>query len=456
MKTIYTLLICFVVNIPAFAQSTIQTAMHFTFSNYINYFPPLGTVPPVGPDYGCITSHLGRPSWFYFNVCGADSGAVVPRLAISGTWNNYDGLIIWGPFDDTTNLISKLTAANIDTCAWIGGGSLFFQLPTLEYPKFYIGMVSVLDSSGAPSINALWTGGNWVDLRCGISNSRIANYKQDICMVTLDSTTQKNMIIWEKKDNYQIASVNIYREGFNAGQYDSIGNVPITADGYFIDQAVNPNQKSYKYRTSGLDSSGQTFYGNYSNQGYHDSSIVHETIHLLGSLGLNNEVNLSWNAYKGFAYSTFYIYRGTSSANAQLIDSVSATTYSYSDYNAQPGLNYYRVVVNKSSGCSPDGIIVYSQVHSNNPVATITGLENIYYSNDFNIYPNPAINTFTISFTKDINDGVINIYNLIGEKLYSRNFTGKELIIENKLERGVYSLQFTSGNKTVNKQLIIK
>src|SRR5262249_48105474 len=160
---------------------------------------------------------------------------------------------------------------------------------------------------------------------------------------TLDSATQQNMVVWEKQNNFEIQSFNIYREGSVVGQFDSIGNVLATNDGKFIDQAAVPNQQSYKYTMSAVDSCGHTTL----HYLITSSALVHQTIHLAASQGLGNEVNLTWNPYIGFSYNTFYIYRGSSATTLQILDSVSATTYAYTDYTAQEGLNYYRVTAKK-------------------------------------------------------------------------------------------------------------
>lgn len=455
MKTICLFLIVTIITISCSAQSTIDSAFHFTFYNSLNYNPPIGTHAPVGPDYGCLSSQTNRPIWFYFTVCGADSGTVPAEVAISynvhnGAWQF--GLILWGPFDDTINIASKLTASNIDTCIPILGFTTFLQLHHLQFPKIYYGMFSMTDNVQFGGMDRMWTGSYWFDDRCGICNSRVANYKQDICMVTLDTSTQKNMIIWDKKYNFEISSFNIYREGVVAGQFDSIGNVSVNDYGVFIDNGVNPNQQSYKYRMSGLDSCAST---SLKYNQYNDSALVHATIHLQASPGLNNEVNLSWNPYVGFPYGTFYIYRGSSPNLFQILDSVSASTYSYTDYNAQAGLNYYKVTSRKPDGCSPDGgTTVYHEARSNNPYTNNVGIDELYHSFYFKVSPNPANDDFNISFSKNIKDGIVVLFNVMGEKVYSENFNGTQVIINCKLNEGIYFVRVTEGNDTLTQKII--
>ena len=293
-------------------------------------------------------------------------------------------------------------------------------------------------------LNAGGTGGWYMDDRCGISNSRVANYKQDICMVTVDSATQKNRIVWENKNNFQIESFNIYREGVVINQFDSIGNVSVTANSLFIDYAVNPNQRSYKYKVTAIDSSGQTAF--YYNSITHDSAIVHATIHVQANAGLNNEVNLAWNAYSGFTYNTFYIYRGANSNNFQILDSVSASTFSYTDFNAPAGLNYYKVTVHRNGGCSPDGgTTVYYQATSNNPYALSVGINEFVESAAFIISPNPFMEELRIISSTEIHDGQIKLFNSIGELLYQDLYSGKEKLMTIELPKGIFLLIVTGA-----------
>jgi hypothetical protein len=445
MKTLSSFVLLLLIVTNGFSQSSIDDPFHFTFSNYTQYHPPLGLQVPVGPDYGCAANHTAKTIWFYFETCGKDSGASEAAISPFTSANGHVAVVIWGPFDDTINIVSKLTTANIDTCALLFVPGNLVSLRNLQYPKIYYGMVG-LDS--ASTFSQLGTGGAglwWFDDRCGLYNGKVTNYKQDICMVTLDSITQKNKIIWEKKDNFGIASFNIYRESTSAGQFDSIGNVLVTADGSYIDNFVNPNQQAYKYRIAGIDSSGNTALIYNSNPA--DSARVHETIHLQSSIGVNNEVNLHWNAYIGFPYNTFYIYRGDSINNLQLIDSVSATTFSYTDLTPPSGIHYYRITVKNPSGCSPDGgNTIYSQAISNHPLTNIpTGLNNFQNSIRYTLSPNPFKDNFTITFKKNISNGILEIYNTLGKIIFVKEINGSQQIINCSLEKGLYFIQIKEG-----------
>ena len=164
-----------------------------------------------------------------------------------------------------------------------------------------------------------------------------------ICLVTLDSLTQKNMVIWERQRGFSTAYYNIFRESTTAGVYVKIGTSPFDSLSVFIDHNSNPRKQAHRYRISAVDS-----FGNESSR-----SPVHKTIHLTAYKGLSNENHLIWTAYEGKSIGTYYIYRGTSYNNLALIDSIQSSLTEYSDFTASPGLQYYFVTFKFLDWCYP-------------------------------------------------------------------------------------------------------
>ncbi len=89
----------------------------------------------------------------------------------------------------------------------------------------------------------------------------------------------------------------------------------------------------------------------------------------------------------------------------------------------------YSVSITDSDGCSA----------TSSPVnITTVGITDLKSDYSFLIYPNPAGSSLNIYFNKNIKDGIINIYNVMGEKVVSRAFNG-----------GAYSLSFGEGRGEV-------
>ncbi|MEK6617013.1 MAG: T9SS type A sorting domain-containing protein [Bacteroidota bacterium] len=73
------------------------------------------------------------------------------------------------------------------------------------------------------------------------------------------------------------------------------------------------------------------------------------------------------------------------------------------------------------------------------------------------VYPNPNIGQFTLVIESNAKQSQIEIYNVLGEKVYSEKILNlKSLIINLDVPDGVYFLQLKSENGTETKKLIIQ
>jgi hypothetical protein len=166
----------------------------------------------------------------------------------------------------------------------------------------------------------------------------------DICIVLVDSNTNKNLIAWERPNTAVIDSYKIYRETTQAGVYELVGAKAQNQLSIVIDQNSNPFQRAYRYYLSIVDTSGkESKVGN-----------IHKTLHLTANKGVGNEINLIWSHYYGFQFSTYKIYRGTKPTNMVLLDSIQSSLSTYTDLSPPSGLLYYQVVVVKNDTCYPD------------------------------------------------------------------------------------------------------
>ncbi|MEO5569604.1 MAG: T9SS type A sorting domain-containing protein [Bacteroidia bacterium] len=74
------------------------------------------------------------------------------------------------------------------------------------------------------------------------------------------------------------------------------------------------------------------------------------------------------------------------------------------------------------------------------------------------ITPNPSASNFTITFPNTINKGVIEIYNVLGKKIFVENVTNvseKEIYLEN-MGAGIYFVKVRDGEKESVKKLIVQ
>jgi hypothetical protein len=278
----------------------------------------------------------------------------------------------------------------------------------------------------------------------------VAYSEPDICMVSVDTSDNFNLVIWEKQATTGIDKYYIYRETSVSGIYNLIGTQNYSDLSTFIDSTSNSLQQPYRYKLAIYDFCGLTS----------DQSNYHQTIHLTINAGMSGEWNLIWNDYEGFSLSTYNIYRGTSSANMTLLNSVSSTVNSYTDLTPPAGTVYYLVEAVKQTPCSPS---VKSKSTINSTISNIAntdvvGINEFSEEGNILIYPNPVSGIFTILFSDNMNEPVsVEVLNSIGQLVYSDIMnTNPKNIDVSELSKGIYSLKLTTAEKSYFKKIVIE
>ncbi len=279
-----------------------------------------------------------------------------------------------------------------------------------------------------------------------------------ICMVTVDSVTKKNLVIWEKNTSAPIASYNIYRESIVAGQYDPIGNVPADALSVFTDEEAIPAEQAYIYKITALTADDE--------ESDLDLCRPHKTIHLLMSRNYEwKTAQLDWDDYYGFDYWTYYIYRrAEGDALFSIAHEMASSTSTWTDITAAKNvIYYYRVAVLKEDSCNPTGNVkagvgIYTHSLSNldDNKKLLTGIDGIS-AGTLKIYPNPFSQRTTVEFP---NPGFaeyrIIIRDLSGKAVRMERTTRNRFTIERgDLEGGLYSIELV-GDKVYRDRFIIR
>lgn len=159
-----------------------------------------------------------------------------------------------------------------------------------------------------------------------------------ICMVDVEN--ERNILYIDLDEN--ALQYNIYRESVVSNVYDLLASVNADSISAWIDSSSRPNTRSYRYRISAIDPLG--FESELSN--------VHKTMHLSINQGIGGHWNLSWTPYEGTNYSTYIIYRGTSTTELEQIDAIPANgNTSYTDEDAPSGTIYYQVGIVMNNTC---------------------------------------------------------------------------------------------------------
>jgi len=275
-----------------------------------------------------------------------------------------------------------------------------------------------------------------------IGATAIGEVVPEICLVTVDTTSMHNLVVWEKPISLSIDSFLVYREvGSN---YIQIGSTPYDSLSQYLDTdiGIDPNVTSYRYKIAQVDTCGNIS----------SLSDFHETIHLTANQGINDEVNLIWDTYEGFSFGTYNILRdSTSSGNWELLGSVNSNNISYIDFNPPTIGASYMIEVVPPSTCTSTKAIDHNSTRSNS--GTIIGdggdPQNIldYDNRQVNIYPNPTKNTITLQFNQIAIPCSITLKDLQGRVVYSAVANAQKLELDfSAYERGIYLIGITNNN----------
>jgi hypothetical protein len=258
-----------------------------------------------------------------------------------------------------------------------------------------------------------------------------------ICMVTYDTATSKNKIIWDKPTGvYNLSHYNIYKQTYQSNVYTKIGQVPFSSMSTFVDTASHPLIHWDRYELSVTDTNGV------------ESALSsdHMTIHLDVSSGFTG-FNLTWNSYVGFTFLSYRIHRQHGSGPWILIDSVAADSYTllYTDPYFESGATYYYIEVVRPYPCYPtDKSTDYQSVNSNVALSAPLGIgENT--QSGMRIYPNPATDKlFIVNQASGNFDATISSMDGRVLGIYSLNGT-KAVLDVSDLPEGLYIIKIHSG-----------
>jgi hypothetical protein len=271
-----------------------------------------------------------------------------------------------------------------------------------------------------------------------------------ICMVSVDSTTNKNILYWETPASSGIDSVFVYRETDITNDYKKIGSLGIDNPGSFIDIGSFPLVQSNKYVLAVLDSCGNT-------SAY---SIPHKTIHLSINQGQNDNWNLIWEPYFGFEVSTYRIFRGITEREMALIGTTSGSSTQYTDFSAPLGNVLYQIEVINPNACNILDLkstqVVLNKSRSNIASNRPTFVQNPKLNKSYSIYPNPFRTVLHIESAGSNWHGNIELTGLDGKIIKRIQFNSGKIDIDgNSLKTGTYILKIKSGNET-STHIIIK
>ena len=211
-------------------------------------------------------------------------------------------------------------------------------------------------------------------------------YDEAICVVSVDETSGKNVVVWEKTEGQNTSHYNIYKETEQANQYTLVGTQAYEELSTYIDESSNPDEASNRYKIAAVNACGAES----------TWSPEHKTMHLTMNTSNNSNINLIWDRYEGFDYPTFNILRGASSSSMQLIAQRPSNTFTYTDIAPPSGDLFYQIEIVYPNGCTPS---VPPSLQANS-AAVVTGTRSNIADNimvatqsiidhNISVFPNP-------------------------------------------------------------------
>nr|WP_294859225.1 T9SS type A sorting domain-containing protein [uncultured Fluviicola sp.] len=271
----------------------------------------------------------------------------------------------------------------------------------------------------------------------------------EICLVTVDSTTNTNLVVWTKPITTGIDHFNIYRETSQAGFYQIVGSVLYSNESIYNDLVASPNVRSWRYKISSVDDCGNES----------ELSASHKTIHLVISHGLGNDINLFWDSYEGFTYPNFVLRRHTDAAGWTTLATMPINLFTYTDQPSTTDGLFYEVTVDAPSLCSSTKMAQdFNTTRSNRDNRLSTAQPNSVselLDQAVNIYPNPANTVLNVdnSSSQLIEARILD---QAGRVISSTTLVpGQTKIDCGKLAMGMYSIELQSlGAKTLKRFVI--
>ena len=280
-----------------------------------------------------------------------------------------------------------------------------------------------------------------------------------ICLVTVDTITGKDMIVWNKTPGQGIVAYRLYRETSSAGVFDSIAYIPVDSLSRFSDSYADPTIRSWRYRLAAVNACGVES----------RLSPPHKTMHLSISLGLLGRINLLWNNYEGYVPKdgSYKIWRFTSGLGWEMIakQAVETPINTFTDANPPDADLWYYIEAEHPTGCTPLKAATLNSSRSNRINKLKEAPEAVRsFVDAYNlvVYPNPSEGKFRILMETGHPENIdIRVFDLSGKLVYIytiKNFSGQlsHEVDLSGIAEGMYQMQIRTGSGVYNNKLVIR
>ncbi len=334
-------------------------------------------------------------------------------------------------------------------------------------------------SGGSPAFTYTWSNGSTAS---SVSNLAAGNYfiiihddygcaktelvaiteppadSAHICLISVDSLSQNNIIVWDKTVFNSVDTFIVYRE-ITLGNYQPIASIPFDSLSQFIDtvrtkyfpNTGNPNAGTYRYKLQTKSTCG-------SNGAL---SPYHNTIFIQNNAGTFYWVQ-PYSIENGQNPVSSYVLMRDDNSNGQWHDvsSVSGTQQTVSDplYVIYQNTGSWRVRTQWNISCtatlrmSTSYSTSFSNVYNN----SLTFLGNVDSQIAPHIFPNPSTGEFTIQLNRNHTVSKMEIMGVLGNVVFSNaGIIANKTDVKLDIAPGVYLVSVTTASgKNISKLII--
>lgn len=278
----------------------------------------------------------------------------------------------------------------------------------------------------------------------------------DICLVTVDSASTHNIVVWEKPATEVIDSFLVYRM-FSDSMYYEVGSVHYDSLSIFHDYDItaDPNTSAHRYKLATLDTAGVTS----------SLSDFHQTMHLT----VSTAGDMFWSWYKienaSNPVSFFNCYRDDDgTGDFQTINVLAGTeqTWMDSDIGLYPNARYV-IDVDWSISCDASRENVNttrSNLDERTAPPILNGIEQ-HLIDQVSIYPNPSQGQVWLNLPSELGANSYVLWSSLGAVSYQTSLSqyqsGGNLNLElPQLSKGVYFLEIQTDQGSFTKKLVLR
>jgi hypothetical protein len=414
MKKKIALVMAMLIAVFANAQTLHVSVIEDIESNAVNLFCADTLV--IHPDPTCLLAEWDRPNGSEM----LDGDLIVTEHEHQGEWVYYDsnGTTIWFTVYISTPTSNAFNPFSEPFIWKRTGETITLGNPEMTYVDFQW-------STGETSttIDVVQDGTYSVEVNdpCGPKTYSIQiRDNAEITLATCDLETNHNMVTWPTTPAQAeyVSQVEIRRDGL------LVGTVSYT-DGTFIDN-IGSDAASRTYTITAIGTDGVSC---------PITSYPKETIHMAYLTGINNTIEVNWNAPIGYDLMGYNICEWhEDDGSLTVIDYVGASVTSYTCSQSQFDEGYI-VVQGVEAGKNGE-----TRLLSNRSLDIIVGLgEN--ETTTFKVYPNPAKYCFTVE-----GSGTMTVTNTLGQTILTREIDGKAIV---ELPQGMYFVKLGGVTRKV-------